>query len=123
MRILHHLLGKPSDSSLLVFSVADTDYNPVNEPLAFASGSDNEATACASVTIVEDFAFENTEEFSVHLSLNEEGARNVNFITQWATIRITDDDGMLIMSAYIETTIVLCHLAKAIVVSNVMKTP
>ena len=93
------------------------DYDEVMETTGFDSGSDNGAVACVDVSIQDNMAFEKTESFVLHLSV-ELGVSNVWVDLGYTKIIIFDDDRMSEIGLHINLSlryflqISTCHLFK-----------
>ena len=74
---------------LYFFSVGTEDFEVVDAEVHFPTGSENNDTACLSITILDDLAYEGNEFFSVHLI---PGVNVISFYP-YAGVFITDNDG------------------------------
>lgn len=80
------------------FFSAGEDYDEVYVTLSFTPNSMEGAMECSPIDITPDFAYEKTENFSLHV-ISE---RNVLFDIQWAEVCIDNDDGKKSISQAIE---------------------
>ena len=83
--LLHesHLLNSP-------FTYTDgSDYTSIIEDAPFPAGSTSGDMQCVNISIIDDFAYEKNESFSVHISSEEE----VYVPDPYVGVVIADDEG------------------------------
>ena len=69
-----------------------SDFNSIQTDVTFSSGSPDGTTECVNISVIDDFALEVIQNFSVALTASDHGVivgRNVT------TISITDNDSKL----------------------------
>ena len=73
-----------------VIILAGADYIQLNTALSFPAGNNNGTTLCESVSITDDFAIEEIEDFFVSVMSES----NVSILNSDVLVHIIDNDGM-----------------------------
>ena len=88
-----HLLSAVAESilsSVVLFSIAGSDFNQILEPeVVFTTSPQNFGPICRNVTLVNDDISESAESFLIHMSTSYEQVSLQDFIE----VSVIDDDG------------------------------